>query len=109
MKRRSLVWSLLAGMAFVAAIASFRPAAEAAQAPSQDRMKMHEQMMSEMKKADATLDALVKDMNSATGTAKVDAVAAVVAELVRQHKAMHEDMGGMMHQQMMGGRGMMRQ
>ena len=82
-----------------------------AQAPSTqssmpDMMKMHEQMMAEMKASDAKLDALVKQMNAATGDAKVNAVAAVVSELVRQHKAMHEHMG-QMHQQMMGGRGMM--
>ena len=72
----------------------------------QAMMKMHEQMMAEMKAADAKLDALVKDMNSATGEAKVIAMAAVVNELVQQHKAMHGRMG-LMHQQMMGGRGRM--
>ena len=72
----------------------------------QAMMKMHEQMMAEMKAADAKLDALVKDMNSATGEAKVIAMAAVVNELVQQHKAMHGRMGEM-HQQMMGGRGRM--
>ena len=70
-----------------------------------DMMKMHEQMMAEMKVGDAKLDALVKDMNAAAGDAKVNAMAAVVNELVRQQKAMHERMG-QMHQQMMG-RGMM--
>ena len=70
----------------------------------QTMMKMHEQMMAEMKAAGAKLDALDKDMNSATGDAKVIAMAAVVNELVQQHKAMHGRMG-QMHQQMMGGRG----
>lgn len=70
-----------------------------------DMMKMHEQMMAEMKAGGAKLDALAKDMNAAAGNAKVNATAAVVNELVRQHKAMHEHMG-QMHQQMMG-RGMM--
>ncbi len=54
---------------------------------------MHEQMMADMKAGDAKLDALVKDMNAATGDAKVDAIAAVVNELVRQQKAMHEPHG----------------
>jgi hypothetical protein len=72
----------------------------------QDMMKMHEQMMAEMKAADSRLDALVKDMNVATGDARVNAVAGVVTELVRQQKSMHERMG-QMHRQMMGGRGMM--
>lgn len=70
-----------------------------------DMMKMHEQMMADMKGGDAKLDALVKVMNAAAGDAKVNATAAVVNELVRQQKATHERMG-QMHQQMMG-RGMM--
>ncbi len=71
-----------------------------------EMMKMHEQMMAEMKASDAKLDALVKDMNAAAGDAKVNAIAAVVNELARQSKAMHAHMG-QMHQQMMGGRGTM--
>lgn len=69
-------------------------------------MKMHERMMAEMKAGDAKLDGLVKEMNTASGNAKVAAIAVVVNELAAQHKAMHEHMG-QMHQQMMGGRGMM--
>ncbi|MET0214050.1 MAG: hypothetical protein ABW292_13650 [Vicinamibacterales bacterium] len=78
------------------------------QSPSnmQDMMKMHEQMMAEMKASDNRLDALVKEMNAASGDAKVNAIAVVVTELVRQQKSMHERMG-QMHQHMMGGRGMM--
>ena len=72
----------------------------------QDMTKMHEQMMAQMQAGDARLEALVKDMNAAKGEVKVDAVAAVVTELVTQHKAMHGHMG-QMHQMMMGGRGMM--
>jgi hypothetical protein len=83
-------------------------AAQPQQPSMQDMMKMHEQMMAEMKAGDAKLDALVKEMNAATGDAKVNAVAAVVNELVQQHRAMHGRMGEM-HQHMMGmGRGMMR-
>jgi hypothetical protein len=72
----------------------------------QGMMKMHEQMMAEMKANRARLDALVTEMNSASANAKVDAIAAVVTELVRQQTAMHERMG-QMHEQMMTGRGMM--
>jgi hypothetical protein len=59
------------------------------QTPSnmQDMMKMHEQIMAEMKAADGPLDALLKDMNAATGDAKVNAVAAVVTELVRLQRS----------------------
>jgi outer membrane murein-binding lipoprotein Lpp len=73
---------------------------------------MHEQMMAEMKANDATLDALVAHMNATAGSAKVDAIAAVVSELVRQQKAMHQHMGQMraqmMGRDMMGRGGMMR-
>jgi hypothetical protein len=58
-------------------------------------MMMHEQMMADMKAADARLDALVKDMNAATGNAKVDAIAAVLNELRQEQKAMDERMGKM--------------
>jgi hypothetical protein len=108
MKRLSLVWSLIAVTTLIAAAALSRPAIEAAQNPAQDGMRMHERMMAEMKQGDATLTALVKDMSTAKGDAKVDAVAAVVTELVRQHKAMHERMGEI-HGQMMHGRGGMMQ
>ena len=96
------------GTAAAAQTPTSQGAQSAEQAPSsmQHMMKMHEQMMTEMKAGDARLDALVNDMNAATGDAKVNAVAAVVTELVRQQKSMHERMG-QMHQQMMGGRGMM--
>ena len=92
----------------VAAQAPSAQTSQPQQSPSnmQDMMKMHEQMMADMKAADSKLDALVTEMNAAGGEAKVNAVAAVVTELVRQQKLMHEHMG-QMHQQMMGGRGMM--
>jgi hypothetical protein len=80
--------------------------AQSEPANMQNMMKMHQQMMAEMTAADAKLDALVKDMNAATGDAKVTALAVVVNELVQQQKAMHGHMGHM-HQEMMSGRGMM--
>ena len=79
--------------------------AEPAQS-SMGMMKMHEKMSAEMQTADGRLDALVKTMNAAAGDAKTNAIAAVVSELVAQHKQMHAHMTEM-HQQMMGGRGMM--
>jgi hypothetical protein len=88
-----------------AARATAQTPAPPAQSNMQDMMKMHEQMMAEMKAGDAKLDALVKAMNSATGDTKTDAIAAAVDELVRQHKSMHGRMG-QMHEHMMG-RGMM--
>ena len=101
-----------AGLAAQAAPAHQHAATAQATPPSgmaakcQAMMAGHDKMMAETKAADATLDALVKDMNAAAGEAKINAMTAVVNELVRQNKAMHERMG-QMHQQMMGGRGMM--
>ncbi len=69
--------------------------------------KMHQQMMAEMSAADARLDQLLSVMTAATGEAKVAGIAAVVTELVHQQKTMHQRMGTMHDQMMMGGRGMM--
>lgn len=63
----------------------------------QAMMAQHEKMMTEMKAADQRLGELVARMNSASGQAKVDATAAVVAELVSQRKSMHEPMMTMQH------------
>jgi hypothetical protein len=53
-------------------------------------------MMSNWKDQEAELDKLVADMNSAPPDKKVDAIAAVVTELVEERKAMHERMQNMM-------------
>lgn len=53
-------------------------------------------MMADMAKMDARLEALVVQMNSATGTAKVNAIADTVTALVREHKAMRDSMMRMM-------------
>jgi hypothetical protein len=98
--------------AMVAAAGQQPPAAQRGnQAPPNmpGMMKMHEQMMAEMKASNAKLDALVKDMNAAAGDARIGALVAVVNELVRQHTFTHGRMAEM-HQQTMGlmsGRGMM--
>lgn len=93
------------GSASTAQVPSPQSAAQQSQA-TPDMMKMHEQMMADMAAGNARLEALVKDMNAASGDARVTAITAVVNELVRQHTSMQERMG-QMHQQMMGGRGMM--
>jgi hypothetical protein len=66
----------------------------------QQMMQAHQKMMADMKAADARLDTLVQQMNSATGQAKVDATAAVVSELVTLRKTTSDRMEGM-HGQMM--------
>ena len=101
----------LAAAFIIALITLSGPEAGTAQAqqpaaPEMNNCPMCQQMMAEMKAGDAKLDALVKEMNAAKGEAKVNALAAVVTELVGQHKAMHNHVGEM-HQHMMGMGGMM--
>jgi hypothetical protein len=63
-------------------------------------MADREQMMADMKAADQRLDSLVAKMNAASGQEKVDAMAAVVTEMVAQRTAMRDGMMKM-HQGMM--------
>src|SRR5262245_49848111 len=102
----------LGGLWSTQTVAAPQSQAAAPQRPSQepssqmqDMKKMHEQMVAEMKAEDAKLAELAQQMNTARGDAKIDATAAVVNELVRQHIAMTDRMGRMSH--MMGGRGML--
>lgn len=53
-------------------------------------------MMKMMEASDARLDQLVQAMNSATGQKKVDAMAAVINELIAQRKQMRGHMRQMM-------------
>jgi hypothetical protein len=57
----------------------------------------HEKMMAEMKAMDTRLDEKVAAMNTAKGDQKVEAMAAVINELVSQRKEMREDFGAMHH------------
>jgi hypothetical protein len=49
-------------------------------------------MMATMHASDQKLDELVKKMNAAQGTAKVDAVAELLTALVQDRRTMHESM-----------------
>jgi hypothetical protein len=76
------------------------------QTPTMNMMKMHEQMMAEMKANDARLEALLKDVNAAKADSRTDALIAAVNELARQYKAerahmaeMHQTMCGQMNAQ----------
>ena len=85
------------------------PGGQPPQTTMAEMMKTHQRMMADIKAADLKLEELVKDMNAATGDARIAAIAQVVNELVRQQKTMHEHMGTMdqqMMMRMMGGRGM---
>jgi hypothetical protein len=71
-----------------------------------DRMKMHEQMMTAMKAREEKLNTLVKTMDGATGNAKIETMATIIRELVRDQQDMHGRMVEM-HQHMAGGPSMM--
>lgn len=59
---------------------------------SPERLQAHQQMMEQMRAHDARLDELVKAMNEATGQAKVDAIAAVLNEMIAQRRTMRAHM-----------------
>jgi hypothetical protein len=63
-------------------------------------MMDHDKMMSDMKAADARLEALVQTMKSASGNDKVRAIQQLVTELVQNQVDMHHQMA-MMHEHMM--------
>ena len=63
-------------------------------------MAKRDQMMAKMKNMDAALDQKVAAMNSSTGTAKVDAMANVINELISERKQMHQNMMSMQSEMM---------
>lgn len=70
------------------------------------RMDTHEQMMADMKAMDATLDLKVAAMNAAKGSAKVDATAAVINQMIAHQKQMMAKMMSMHENMMKGMKGM---
>jgi hypothetical protein len=58
-------------------------------------MEHHRKMAAEMKAMEAQLDEKVAKMNRETGEAKVDAMAEVINQLLRERKAMRENMAAM--------------
>ena len=80
----------------------------AAPAPPPHMQQMPQQRrarMAQMQERNKRLDDLVAKMNAAKGEAKVDAIAAVLAEMVEQRRAMqpHPGMGGPLGPGPMGG------
>jgi hypothetical protein len=69
-------------------------------------MAMHEQMMAEMKTMDTTLDMKVAAMNAAKGSAKVDATAAVINQMIAHQRQMMAKMMNMHENMMKGMKGM---
>lgn len=82
-----------------------QPADDAPAMPEHCRQMMehHEKMMARAAEMDGELEALVQRMNAAEGPAKIDATAAVVAELVEQRHEMRDGMMGMCHGMMSHG------
>ncbi len=77
--------------------------AAAMSAKHQQMMARHKEMMDRMAADNARLDELVTKIDAATTeSAKLDAIAAVVKELVSQHQARQKMMGAM-HPRMMKG------
>lgn len=71
----------------------------------QNMMAMRQKMMADSKAADAQLQPLVDKMEAAKGPARVDAMAAVLTELVRQRtiaRGQMDQMSQMMMPNMMG-------
>lgn len=66
-----------------------------------EMMKMNDKMMADMKASQGKMDELVKKMNASTGDAKISAMAELMTELVREHRAMSEGFGTV-DRQMMG-------
>jgi len=75
--------------------------------PDHEAMKArHEAMKEQHAEGAARIEALQDRMHQATGDAKVDAIAALLDEMLAQHRAMHEMMMGMHHPMGMGHEGM---
>ena len=62
-----------------------------------DWQAKHEKMLAEMKAMDTRLDEKLAAMNAAKGDQKLEAMAAVINELVSQRKEMRENFGPMHH------------
>lgn len=58
----------------------------------QEMMEKHEAMQVKMAERDAHLQERIDAMNAATGETKVEAIAAVINELIEQRHAMHDMM-----------------
>jgi len=65
----------------------------------------HQAMMAEQEQTMARMDSLATAMNESTGDARVEAMAALLNEIVDQHRAMHEHMREMMMHRMGEGHG----
>jgi hypothetical protein len=75
------------------ALGAMARAEERAAPAAKEPMACCQQMMAKQKERQAALDEKTAAMNKAQGAERVDAIAAVVNELVAQHAAMHGEQG----------------
>src|SRR6516164_6591871 len=90
MTTRHAAGALLVLMALSGGARAGEPAAGE---PAEKAMGRCQQVMQKEKADVAALESKTATMNAAQGAEKVDAIAAVVNELVVQHRAMHGDQG----------------
>ncbi len=101
MKHTSLRF-LIVGVAIVmiTAVALAQQPMQEPMADCKAMMEKQQKMMADVSAMDQKLDALVAEMNRASGSKRVDRMAAVLNELVGQRKAMRDGMM-QMHSEMM--------
>jgi hypothetical protein len=87
MLRTTLLW-IAASLVLASAGAAQQPGPRADSAWA----KRQQMMMQQMQAADTRLDKLVDEMNRATGSKKVEAMAAVINEMVAQRRQMRAHM-----------------
>ena len=107
--RRTLGMATALAMACASGLAAQQPGAHPGAGPRHGTdsagATMHAMMQQharEIDSLDARLDSLVNRMNRSTGNARVEAMAAVITELVAQRRSMRTH-----HREMMHGPGMM--
>ena len=107
--RRTLGIATALAMACASGLAAQQPGGHPGPGPRHGTdsagARMHTMMQQharEMDSLDARLDSLVNRMNRSTGNARMEAMAAVLTELVAQRRAMRTH-----HREMMDGPGMM--
>lgn len=96
---RSTLISLAGSLAIASAVSAQQPGRQAGDSARamRDQPMARATMMARMDSAETRLDRMVSDMNRATGARKIQAMSAVINELVAQRKQMRGHMQGMMN------------
>jgi hypothetical protein len=105
---RHAIFVPILSIAAAAALCSAQPVQSPAPAACQQLMQEHQQFMQKIQERDEDLQNNLQQMNAATGQKKIDAMAALLNDLVSQRLQMHLHMQTMRDQMAAGGcRGMM--